>query len=55
MRGSATFDLRSEPTHLFEVNTDEAQLIALGTRFRITADNEVTTVVMEHRSWRRRR
>ena len=45
--GSATFDLRSEPTHLFEVNTDEAQLIALGTRFRITADNGVTTVVME--------
>jgi len=47
LSGEGTFTVRSEPTHLFEVNTDDAQLIALGSRFRIVARGRVTTVVME--------
>ena len=45
--GEGTFAVRSDSTQLFEVNTNQAQLIALGTRFRIVARDRVTTVVME--------
>ena len=44
LRGEATFVTTHEPTHLFEVTTEQAHIVALGTRFKVIAREGVTRV-----------